>query len=179
MYRNYLYTCINNTVFIEYKFRTIVMKTIDNSQYNKYNFSLFRLSLEIILSKKKVPYFFSFFEFFVSFSLSFFLYYAIFKRALGNPINYAQEHCFPNYSAWNQISAHDAFRIRGKSVNQTSTLCFLVFSQNHVLFGEWGFAPIAKYKWDYKVIHFLYVILAINKDIHVLYIYYSYGKSQL
>lgn len=52
---------INNTVFIEYKFRTIVLKTIDNSQYNKYNFSLFRLSLEITLSKKKVPYFFYFF----------------------------------------------------------------------------------------------------------------------
>lgn len=125
MYRNYLYTCINNTVFIEYKFRTIVLKTIDNSQYNKYNFSLFRLSLEIILSKKKVPYFFSFFSFFVSFSLSFFLYYAIFKRALGNPINYAQEHCFPNYSAWNQISAHDAFRIRGKSNVHVVFSCIL------------------------------------------------------
>lgn len=73
MYRNYLYTCINNTVFIEYKFRTIVLKTIDNSQYNKYNFSLFRLSLEITLSKKNVTYFFSFFEFFLSLN-SFFLF---------------------------------------------------------------------------------------------------------
>lgn len=128
MYRNYLYTCINNTVFIEYKFRTIVLKTIDNSQYNKYNFSLFRLSLEITLSKKKVPYFFSFFEFFLSFSLFFFLYYAIFKRALRNPINYAQEHCFPNYSAWNQISAHDAFRIRGKSNVHVVFSCILTKS---------------------------------------------------
>lgn len=128
MYRNYLYTCINNTVFIEYKFRTIVLKTIDYSQYNKYNFSLFRLSLEITLSKKKVPYFFSFFEFFLSFSLFFFLYYAIFKRALGNPINYAQEHCFPNYSAWNQISAHDAFRIRGKSNVHVVFSCILTKS---------------------------------------------------
>lgn len=145
MYRNYLYTCINNTVFIEYKFRTIVLKTIDNSQYNKYNFSLFRLSLEITLSKKKVPYFFSFLSF-NSFFLFLFLSFFImqFLRELWEILSIMHKNIvFPITRREIKLALMTLLEF---GVNQTSTLCFLVFSQNHVLFGEWGFAPIAKYK---------------------------------